>query len=99
MAHQQGRRLLRTSRRALSHAGMSMLRVTLLFGSVAVALTLILVPMADRFSRPAGFGAGVDYMTTGSIDRTDRYTIRRSVLQEQGLVCIIRADGSRRGDC
>lgn len=84
-------------------AGISMLRAALLFGSAAVALTLILVPMADRFSRPttleAGIDYGVDFMATGSIDRSNRYTIRRSVLQEQGAVCIIREDGSRSGPC
>ncbi|MEQ1945073.1 hypothetical protein ABMA32_21890 [Mesorhizobium sp. VNQ89] len=84
----------------LGSAGMSVLRVTLLFGSAAAALALILAPVADRYSRTQSAAIeGVDYMSTGSIAPSNSYTIRRSVLQKTGAVCIIRADGRQSGDC
>jgi hypothetical protein len=75
------------------------LRIALLFGSAAVALALIAVPLLEgRVSdRPAG---GVDLMSTGSIGTGETYTIRRSVLQSSpDAVCVIRSDGTRSGDC
>jgi hypothetical protein len=84
-------------------AGMGVLRITLLFGSAAVAMALLATPLLDRGSRQqfAGgpFPAGLDMTSTGSIGKTV-YTIRRSVLQPSpGSVCIITADGRRSGDC
>ena len=87
--------------------GMGILRITLLFGSAAVALALIIAPIADSQTRSYvahdGGPVGVDTMTTGSIKgggNRDLYTIRRSVLQSSPeAVCVIRADGSRAGDC
>jgi hypothetical protein len=90
------------SRRAplFGAAGMSMLRIVLLFGSAAVALALILAPMADRYSKTEIVGAqGLDFDATGSVGRPGGYTIRRSVLQAPGAVCIIDSAGRRSGDC
>ena len=90
------------SRRAplFGAAGMSMLRVVLLFGSAAVALALILAPMADRYSKTEIVGAqGLDFAATGSVGQPGGYTIRRSVLQAPGAVCIIDSAGRRSGDC
>jgi hypothetical protein len=75
------------------------LRITLLFGAAAVALALIAAPLLESRSGFAGSG-GLDMTSTGSIGGTTSYTIRRSVLQSSpDAVCIIRADGSRSGDC
>jgi hypothetical protein len=84
----------------LGAAGMGVLRVVLLFGSTAVALALILAPVADRYSRPqnAAIG-GLDYTVTGSIGQRGSYTIRRSVLQKPDTVCIIQSDGRRSSGC
>ncbi|WP_192182521.1 hypothetical protein [Mesorhizobium amorphae] len=82
-------------------AGMGILRITLLFGSAAVALALIATPFLDSRSQAArdSFG-GLDAMSTGSIGHRDTYTLRRSVLQPMPrAVCIIRNDGTRSGDC
>lgn len=84
-------------------AGMGLLRITLLFGSAAIALALIAVPLLDNDSRQQtarnGF-IGVDNTTTGSISRTSTYTVRRSVLQPTpDSVCVISANGLRSGDC
>lgn len=85
-------------------AGMGLLRITLLFGSAAIALALIAVPLLDNGdSRQQvardGF-IGLDTTTTGSIHRSGTYTIRRSVLQPSpDSVCLIRANGRRSGDC
>jgi hypothetical protein len=79
------------------------LRIALLFGAGAIAFALFAAPLADRSTRSmlAGIG-GIDTMSTGSIGQGNaaNYTIRRSVLQPNpNSVCIIRANGTRSGDC
>ncbi|MET0168764.1 MAG: hypothetical protein ABW191_00040 [Aliihoeflea sp.] len=95
-----------SARSRLSDTSAGILRVTLLFGSAAIALTLILVPLADRHTSQRSVAAvppqGVDMMSTGSIAArgSDNYTIRRSVLQPNpNAVCIIRDTGERIGAC
>lgn len=86
----------------LGTAGVGILRATLLFGSAAVALTLVLAPIAESQTRQftAGGPGSLDRMSTGSVRTTGSYTIRRSVLQDSpSAVCIIRSNGSRSGDC
>jgi hypothetical protein len=82
-------------------AGMGILRITLLFGSAAVALALIAAPLLDSQTRSARDGlAGIDTMSTSSIGHRDTYTLRRSVLQPlPSSICVIRSDGSRSGEC
>ena len=85
-------------------AGMGVLRVTLLFGSAAVALALIATPFLDSQTRSQSarddFPGGLDMTATGSISHRSTYTVRRSVLQAQpGSVCIIGSDGRTSGDC
>jgi hypothetical protein len=92
----------------ISQTSAGILRVTLLFGSAAVALTLILVPIADKHARDRMFASvqspGIDRMSTGSVAPRglggESYTIRRSVLQsDPNSVCIIRDSGARSGSC
>jgi len=85
-------------------AGMGILRITLLFGSAAVALALIATPFLDSQTRSlvarGDFPGGLDMTATGSISHRETYTVRRSVLQPQpSSICIIRSDGMRSGDC
>ena len=86
-------------------AGMGALRVALLFGSAAVALALILTPVAEHQAERmvySSYPAGLDMMATGAIGQrgTGSYTVRRSVLQPSpNSVCIIRSNGMRTGDC
>jgi hypothetical protein len=78
------------------------LRVSLLFGSIAIAFALFLVPLANRGSTDLARASGtqLDYTATGSTPRAGQYTIRKSVLQSKSSsVCIIRNDGSSVGDC
>ncbi|MEP9373053.1 hypothetical protein [Mesorhizobium sp. KR1-2] len=85
----------------IESAGIGALRITLLFGSAAVAFALLAVPILDARTRarPQVMRADLDMTITGSIDRGG-YTIRRSVLQSSpSAVCVIRNDGARRGDC
>lgn len=86
-------------------AGSGMLRIVLLFGSVAIALALIIAPVLDKGSN-ADFAEvdgqyGVDMMRTGTIgSRGTTYTIHRSVLQSSpNSVCIMRSNGTSSGDC
>ena len=84
-------------------AGMGILRITLLFGSAAVALALIATPFLESQTRSLArndFPGGLDMTATGSVSHRDTYTVRRSVLQQQpDSVCIIRSDGKSSGDC
>jgi hypothetical protein len=91
-------------------AGSSVLRLSLLFGSIMIALTFLLTPMAEHQSARAlqtSMNSGIDRISTGSTLKAARplapkysYTERRSVLQKNKEdVCIIGADGSRTGDC
>lgn len=85
-------------------AGIGVLRIALLFGFIAVAFAMILVPIVDDQSRPyvgrAGSAIGIDNFKTGTIRQRETYTIRRSVLQSSPhSVCTIRSSGRREGDC
>jgi hypothetical protein len=83
---------------------MGAVRVALLFGSAAVALAVLLTPLADSQTRSrmarASVPANIDLISTGTTIRKDGYIIRRSVLQNSPQsVCIIRDNGTRSGDC
>jgi hypothetical protein len=84
----------------VSEAGIGALRLALLFGSAAIALALIAVPMlAGRDQAIRAGSAGLDMMNTGSISHRT-YTVHRSVLQpDPEAVCLIRPDGSQTGQC
>lgn len=83
---------------------MGALNMALLFGTAAIALTLIVTPMlapgkADRMQAST---MDYDNITTGSVPssdgRTKRYTIRRSILSDKpDDVCIIQQDGTKVG--
>lgn len=84
--------------------GMGAVNVALLFGTAAIALTLIVTPMLapEKADRMQASTMDYDNITTGSVQtddgKTKRYTIRRSVLQENpGDVCIIDSDGRKNG--
>lgn len=85
----------------LAGAGMGILRIALLFGSVAVALALIVALLAENYTNARlADTTGVDMTKTGSIGPRGSYTIRKSVLQTSpDSVCVIRANGTRSGDC
>lgn len=88
-----------------SATGTGALGMALLFGSAAVAMALILTPLAEsQIERMAYSGqpVGLDMMATGTVGQrgASSYTIRRSVLQPTpASVCIIRDNGMRTGDC
>ena len=77
------------------------LGMVLLFGSAAIALAMILTPIAERLAGPQSAAGGrLDRTITGSTGGQTFYTIRRSILQPSpASVCIIRANGQRSGDC
>lgn len=89
---------------SMADAGYGVLRLTLLFGSVAVAFALFLVPILNRSGSSileSRFSAqNVDSITTASVPGNGSYVIRRSVLQQNPqAICVIRADGRQSGDC
>ncbi|MET0598787.1 MAG: hypothetical protein ABWZ57_13090 [Mesorhizobium sp.] len=95
---------IRGSRSWPHEAGVSLIRFALLFGVVAVAFALILVPVLDDPARGVWSRAdgpiGVDPIETGQIRAVRTYTERRSVLQATpNSVCVIRDDGGQSGDC
>ncbi len=82
------------------------INLALLFGTAAIALSLILTPLLADSTGDRDIAAGrqnFDMLTTGSIPAQSekgarRYTIRRSVLQETpGAVCIIDINGNKSG--
>ncbi|PYE88981.1 hypothetical protein [Phyllobacterium leguminum] len=89
---------------SMAEARSGALRVALLFGSAAIALAMILVPILNNRSKDVVtqslFPNGVDTMATGSIRNSQAYTVRRSVLQPTPqAVCIVHTDGTRNGEC
>ncbi|WP_309085577.1 hypothetical protein [Chelativorans sp.] len=89
-------------RETMARLGMGVIRVTLLFGSAAIAIALILTPLLDRRTRDVA-GYGIDPLTTGSVPQSTgggNFTVRRSVLQPSpDAVCVIRDDGTMVGSC
>jgi hypothetical protein len=92
-------RTVRAQQRATVRSGKTgVLNIALLFGTAAIALSLIVTPMlAGRQDQRhlAHVQEEFDMITTGSIKSDERgtkhYTIRRSVLQETpGSVCIVQ---------
>ena len=81
----------------------ALLRASLLFGVVALALGLVILPPAGE--RGGGMfasnGPNIDMMTTGSIEPngSGTYRIQRSILQPSGGTCFIMKDGGMRGSC
>ncbi|MDL2403269.1 hypothetical protein [Rhizobium mayense] len=79
------------------------LNIALLFGTAAVALSLILTPMLSDKSKSSVLASApdLDNITTGTIPQIEngkRYTIRRSVLQQEpGSVCIVQGYGADSG--
>lgn len=107
MAYEDERQASREGNAQADATGFGALSMALLFGSAAVAMALILTPLAEnQIERMAFSGqpAGLDMMATGTVGVGQRevgsYTIRRSVLQPTpASVCIIRENGMRTGDC
>lgn len=96
-----------TASAARGFPGFGLLKPTLLFGSAAIALALIVAPMLDTtadtpdFADAGSLPEGLDFTSTGSIAPSrGAYTIRRSVLQASpDSICVIRSNGQRAGDC
>lgn len=105
MANEDFWKTVRSRERSSSRAKKTgVLNIALLFGTAAVALSLVLTPMlADTSGKKslAFTPDEFDMITTGSIGRPEngkRYTIRRSVLQETpGSVCIVDRYGTGEG--
>ena len=91
--------------------GFTSLQMALGFGLFGLAAAALLVPASNQSNRQVAQGdfsgvAGIDRTVTGSVrgqqqnSRTQRYTIRRSVLQsDREARCIIFQNGRREGDC
>ncbi len=93
------------SRFGKDERGMSAVEMAMMFGVVAIGFALLATPLMEktgkRLARNDGFlGQEVDNVVTGSISRSKRYTIRRSVLQpSKSSRCIIFSNGQKFGDC
>jgi hypothetical protein len=81
------------------------LNIALLFGTAAIALSLIVTPMVSgktNSPRLAQVPDNLDLITTGSISQPSNgkksYSIRRSILQKTpGSVCIVEGYGNESG--
>lgn len=92
----------------LAEARTGLFRATLLFGSIAAALSLIAVPAADRhakyeISQRERSPETVDPIVTGtnpSPGEPRRYVVRQSVLDDaRSGPCLLFPDGTQRGAC
>lgn len=86
---------------ALAEARTGLFRATLLFGSIAAALALIVVPAADRHAKRA-IAERLDPIATASTPSPAkrRYVVSRSVLQDRSSgPCLLFPDGTQRGAC
>ena len=83
----------------LSSAGMGILRVTLLFGSAAIALTLLTMPDSERRTRQAIFDPGIDNIVTSSFGSRSNARQIVGILPPSSDACIISRDGTKRGNC
>ena len=92
---------------SMTDAGFGALRITLLFGSLAIAVALFVAPLMDR-GDPARVASStyfrnLDRTATGTAGKTvgyTQYTVRRSVLQSNPrALCIVHANGMQSGDC
>jgi hypothetical protein len=85
----------------LSGAGVGALRVALLFGSAAVALSLVFMQDGDRrSSRQAILNPGIDHIVTSSFNtKNNTLQQKRSVFQASPDECVISRDGTKRGNC
>ena len=87
---------------ASRRAGGGILRVTLLFGSAAVALALILTPVLVERDKQMASRPVLDTMSTGSLPpaHASQYTLKRSVLSTSPhMGCRTTSDGVRSGNC
>lgn len=77
-------------------------RVALLFGTMGVALALLLPPIVDGAAPHMTVGPGIDAITTAAIPERQgarQYIVRRSILQEPGAICIMDSTGRMQGQC
>lgn len=88
---------------ALAEARTGLFRATLLFGSIAAALALIVIPPADRHGKAdiAQRSPVLDPISTASTDAAKRsYLESRSVLWDnKNGPCLLFPDGTQRGAC
>lgn len=88
---------------ALTKAGRGLMRLVLLFGSAAIALALIIVPVlndqANKVAAQSVLPDGVDRTMTASVkrDAPAAHTAERQPLPAP--ICVIEADGRHHGDC
>ena len=61
------------------------MRFALVFGAIALGAAVLTAPLmqnaADLYAENRGFG--IDRVLTGSIDKPERYTVRKSVLTQR----------------
>lgn len=70
----------------IRNEGSSSVRNALVFAGAGVALAILGAPLLQNATdRYAGNGYGIDRVMTGSIDRPARYTVRRSVLNNEEI--------------
>ena len=78
--------------------GGKLLRSVVLFGAAAIAGSIMAASFLDDYSEQyaASQGYGIDGTVTGSVNKTKRYTLQKSVLSPKTVqIC---ADGTH-GDC
>ncbi|MEM9279638.1 MAG: hypothetical protein AAGA76_13795, partial [Pseudomonadota bacterium] len=67
-----------------SQSGESSVQLAAFFSALAVAVALMSAPMLNHASKQyaENRALGIDNVITGSVEKTKRYTVRKSVLDE-----------------
>ena len=66
-------------------SGQSTVQMAAFFGALAVVVALVGAPLLDKASKEYADNRafGIDQVITGSIEKSKRYTVRKSVLDPQ----------------
>lgn len=70
-----------------STSGETSVQLATFFGALAILIALVSAPLLDEASRTFAENQsyGIDRTVTGSIERSNRYTVRRSVLDDPDI--------------
>lgn len=78
--------------------GGASVQAAMLFGAIGMAMAVLAAPMlqgaVDYYAENRAFG--IDRVMTGSVEKGNRYTVRKSVLDSQGQKA---CDGANRANC
>lgn len=79
---------------ANNNSGGTALRSAIIFGVAVMALSIVAAPALQDYSEQyaSNHGYGIDGVTTGSVTKTKRYVLHRSVLSKEMVKICVNVD-------